>query len=85
MKVMITGSTNPLSIAHMWYEAHMGKTFEVEVDPDYEELYKTVSPIYKEHHGHIKKIDCIEVWDVLPQAIETNEPHSNVVAEAEEG
>lgn len=58
MKVLITGSTNPLSIAHMWYEKHMGEVFEVEVDPKYDDLYKTVDPIYKDHQGHIKKSDC---------------------------
>lgn len=62
MKVLITGETKPLSIAQMWYAERLGEVFEVE-ESDYEELFQTVSPIYKEHVGHIFKTDCKIIAD----------------------
>jgi uncharacterized protein YdiU (UPF0061 family) len=58
MKVMVIKSTNPLTIARMWYEEHIGEEFEVENDSKYDDMYKTVNPIYKEHRGNIYKSDC---------------------------
>lgn len=57
MKVKITGSTRPFSVAGMWYEERIGKVFEVIDDLKYD-MYLTTEPIYKEHCGHINKSDC---------------------------
>lgn len=57
MKVKITGSTSPMSIAQMWYADRVGEAFEVIDDLKYD-MYLTTEPIFKEHRGHIYKSDC---------------------------
>ena len=57
MKVMITGSADPLE-PNMWYAKLIGEIFEVEPDPQFDNYYKTILPISDNRLGHIKKIDC---------------------------
>jgi hypothetical protein len=63
---MITGSSDPLSIAMWWYKKHIGETFEVEEDPEREEYFYT----FRDYKGkpmmhHIMKSDCV-VLDTEP-------------------